>query len=218
MRGIVRDYAERVRRCLLLAVMLVACGPKVDSLTSTGDDDDPSSDTTDDPTSSTSTTTTTTVGPDPTTPTDPPDPDSTSDSGPMVDQCNPPGAAELEVGHGAAGTFAPFADGAAQLVYGEQGGIHIDIGLRAQYLDVSGAFLSDIRGYIDGVEVAVGSGGTFFECLPDQSALVRTGIRLIFELNPADVDQRTVAVEAQYQDTQGVVVEANGSVLVVDPT
>lgn len=183
----------------------------------TTSDDDPSSDTGDDGTATSATTSmmSATDGPDPTTTTMPPATDSSSDSGPLVDRCTPPGDSILEVGHGV-DEFVPFSEGPADLVYGNQGGIHIDIGLRAEYLDVSGPFLSDIRGYIDGVQVATGQRGSFFNCLPDQSGLVRTGVRLIFELNPVDVHNQTVTVEAEYQDTQGVTVNASGSVLVVD--
>jgi hypothetical protein len=55
-------------------------------------------------------------------------------------------------------------------------------------------------------------------CLPSREAQVRTGIRLIFELDPSDVDQQTVEVVAEHQDTAGTSVMAMGSVVVVDPT
>jgi len=144
---------------------------------------------------------------------------STVDTGPLVDMCSPDGSSEptFEVGHGSDG-FAPFSDGPAELVYGDQGGIHIELGMRAQYLDVSGPFLSEVRGYIDGMNVATGQQGTFFKCRPDQTALEREGIRLIFELNPDQVHGQTVMVEAMYQDTRGVTVMASDSVLVLDPT
>jgi hypothetical protein len=145
------------------------------------------------------------------------DPD-TTDTGPLEDHCTPDGSIPtLEVGHGSSG-FAPFSTGPASLVYGDQGGIHIDVGMRAEYLDVSGVFISEVRGYLGGEEVAVGQGGTILACRPDQQALERAGIRLVFDLSPTQVHMQTITVEASFQDTQSTTVMASGEVLVVDPT
>lgn len=135
---------------------------------------------------------------------------------PPVDHCGLDGAPALAIGHGG-GAFSAFDDGPAQLVYGDQGGVHIDVALRAEHLDLSGIFISDIRATLDGAAVAVGNGGGGFACDADTLYLLRDGIRLIFELAPASIHEQTFAVTAELTDSADLVTMAYGEVLVVDP-
>ena len=215
--------------CLVGLVALAGCGPTSGIGTDTdmiiGDDDDDATDGPDDDDDDT------TDGPDDdgddddddddddTTdgPDDDDDDDDATDTGPLEDHCTLEGEPDLAIGHGG-GSFETFGDDAAVLVYGEQGGVHIDVALRAEHTDLSGAFVSDIRGYLDDVQVATGNGGGAFVCDPDTLYLLRDGIRLIFEIPPSQIDNQLFTVTAELTDSTGNLLMTEDAVWVVDPS
>jgi len=153
-----------------------------------------------------------------------PDPDPTEGEdestgeppGPIVDHCTLDGTPDIWVGHGG-GAFVPFDDQVGAIVYGDQGGTHIDIALRAAHMDFSSTFLSQIRGYLDGVQIASGNGGGGFVCDPATLYSLRDGIQLRFDVDPSAVDGQFVLVEAELTDSAGNTAMSSGMVMVVDP-
>lgn len=134
---------------------------------------------------------------------------------PIEDHCTLDGTPAISIGHGG-GVFVPFDEQLASIVYGNQGGTHIDIALRASHMDFSSSFVSQIRGYLDGVHIATGNGGGGFVCDPATLYSLRDGIQLRFELDPSEVDGQLIVVEAELTDSAGNVAVASGVVEVVD--
>jgi hypothetical protein len=131
--------------------------------------------------------------------------------------CDPGPDPAFEVGLGV-DAFHPAADGdVADIVYGPQGGYHLDLALEGSHFDGSQVASGELIGTIDGERVAGAFPWFTFECDPERTAQQVWGIRLIFDAEPAELDGRTVQVDAEVTDARGSSATATRSLLVRDP-
>ncbi len=77
------------------------------------------------------------------------------------------------------------------LVYGPQGGVHVEVALLSTGLDASGAWRVEVEGYQGGEQVAA-TAQTLPEptCRPDGAGAQVAGLRLIFgdQVSPSDLE------------------------------
>ena len=143
------------------------------------------------------------------------DPDAGT-TGAATDPCEAGGPAGVELGHGLT-SFAPFGDEPAELIYGPQGGFHIEIGVRAWGLDDSDVAVARLRGLIDGAEVGSSAPYAMLECTPDGTALEALRLPLIWDTTPEMLHDAVATVELELTDAAGTVVTASGETLIFDP-
>ncbi len=125
----------------------------------------------------------------------------------------------LTVGTGTGG-FESLDDGDLwPLVYGPQGGVHLDVGIRAVDLDLDDLVAGQLEAEVDSRVVASSEPWLDFRCTGD--SLQSWGTRLIFEVDIGDVESeladRDVTVRAELTDRQGTSVSGEG-VFVIDNT
>lgn len=124
---------------------------------------------------------------------------------------------ELELGVGLK-DFRPIGKvGEAELVYGTQGGHHIDLAFLARGLHTRELVTGAGLGFVDGVHVGTMDGWVQFRCDADAGRAEAFGVRLIFDVPPSEIDGRDVEIEAELTDVDGLSASAMGSVRVVDP-
>lgn len=134
--------------------------------------------------------------------------------------CESGDAAELVMGGGLE-EFVPF-EGAPtlDLVYGPQGGVHVEVSLLATGLDAGEPWRTEVQGFQSGVAV-----GASLETLPqptcrdDGNGAEVTGLRLIFEdwVRPGDFDEPIEIVAEATDGNQRVAQARESSVQVVVP-
>lgn len=134
------------------------------------------------------------------------------------DPCKAGSDPTLEVGAGLL-AFTPITDGdEVALVYGPQGGYHIDLAFRTTYLAAEDLVAGTLLGTVDGVPSFSATPWFQLECVDDVQEA--TGVRIFLEVPPEDVVQREVAIDVTINDTRGetltdalVVVPVNDDVL-----
>ncbi len=134
--------------------------------------------------------------------------------------CQASARSTLEIG-GGLDDFVPLDSPASlDLVYGPQGGVHVDVSLLATGLDASEPWRTDVLGFQDDVQVA-SSLQTLPQptCRTDGAGAQVTGLRLIFEnqVRPSDLDD-PIEIIARVTDSLDNVADAVlGEVNVVVP-
>ncbi|MCA9717852.1 MAG: hypothetical protein H6713_00505 [Myxococcales bacterium] len=134
----------------------------------------------------------------------------------FLEACEPGPTPTLEIGGGTA-RFEPWVNDEAVLVYGHQGGYHIDVSLLATRLTREGAIDGVLRGYIDGALRAETSYGGELTCLLSGEGLESAGNLLIWEAEPAELHMRLARIEAELTDAAGTTVSASAEVVIIDP-
>lgn len=140
-----------------------------------------------------------------------PQPTGTPGPAPCTDE-----ATELEIGEGLDGYVPIEAGGPLQLVYGPQGGYHLEIGLSARGLDTSELALGSLTGSIDGVVLATSAPRLDFRCNPATDALESWGTLLVYDAEPSALAGATTEIVASVQDASGLRLEAIQSFTIFD--
>ena len=135
--------------------------------------------------------------------------------------CEPSEAPEsmpsLELGWGAA-RFEALDDSALQLVRGSQGGIHLDLAVRARFLDGASPWAGRLTGHLDGAMAAQSEPSLRMRCNPVEDSLDAWAVRLVWDVEPEDLHGREVDLQAEVTDSSGVSLSVEVSdVLVEDP-
>lgn len=198
---------------LAVAVALLGCG-----CSGGGDDDQPPGPTSDGSTTTMDSTTGAEAEPSST---------ETSESGeetvdattggepPEADACMPGDRPSIEVGHGEV-VFEPFDAHPAELVYGVQGGYHINVGVRGVYTDNTDVSVLRMTGFIDGEELAFSAPYVELRCIEEQQEAVN--LLLIWDTTPDVLHGKTALIRAELTDAAGDVYVAEGEVVIDDPT
>jgi hypothetical protein len=104
------------------------------------------------------------------------------------------------------------------LVYGQQGGFHIDLAVAATELDPTDVVSATLSGSIDGAEVAAGQPWFELTCDDEEQRLEGAGLRLIFfGVVPPDIDGKEVEVTATVRDSRNAEASAVQIYTVIDP-
>jgi len=124
--------------------------------------------------------------------------------------CESAPSTTLELG-GGLDEFVPFDESPTlDLVYGPQGGVHVEVSLLATGLDATASWQTQLSGSQEGTVMAA-TLDTLPQprCREDGSGAVVSGLRLIFEdwVRPGDFDQ-PIEILAEVRDQQGGVAEA----------
>lgn len=130
------------------------------------------------------------------------------------DPCKPGPEPTLELGTGEL-AFAPLSPDPVALVAGVQGGFHVDLAIRATYLEGRELMAGRAVGELDGVVVADGRPWFNLQCTDDVQEA--TGLRLIADVAPEELAGRTLDVSIEVTDSRGVTVSAAGQVPVEGP-
>ena len=131
------------------------------------------------------------------------------------DPCRPGGTPTLEIGLGR-DTYFPAEDGDdGLLVYGPQGGQHVDLAISATHLDPSSTASSTIEGRLNGTVVAAGA--PWFDLTCEQDTQRAWGLRMLLEVPPEQVDGQTIEVDVTVRDAKGTEVSAQRTLHIVDP-
>ena len=116
-----------------------------------------------------------------------------------------PGVACLEIAAGA--DAAPVADGSeVELVFGPQGGWHVEVGMRFLGIDTEGTLLTyEARREEDGAIVSTMRYGITPRRLgTDGDYRLRTGDLVVFDITSADqIADRAITIEARLEDENG---------------
>ncbi len=128
------------------------------------------------------------------------------------DPCRPGPEPTFELGAGA-DRFVPI-DMAAPLplVYGPQGGYHIDLAFRFTHLEGRELLGGTITGRVEGRTAF--DAEPWFTARCEEDALVATGIRLFLREELESVTGRDLTVEARVMDARGITVEARAASVV----
>lgn len=133
------------------------------------------------------------------------------------DPCSAGDAPELEVGKGGL-SFSPMDDGEAiELVHGPQGGYHVEVALRAKWIDASHTLLGHFEGEIDGQVLATAEAWLDFRCNGEAGALDSFGTLLIWDAVPEDLDGRTATIRVEVTDASDRVIAASAETVIEDP-
>lgn len=117
------------------------------------------------------------------------------------DPCKRGSEPTFELGVGAT-TFTQVSDGDdAHLVFGPQGGYHIDLAVKTTYLDLDDLFAGTIEGVVDGSRHFYATPWFAAECIDDTQ--IATGVRMFLETTPEEVIGHTVIVDAEISDIHG---------------
>ena len=121
----------------------------------------------------------------------------------------------VDAGHGEL-RFMEFEDGPAtpvELIHGPQGGYHSTIAVRAQHMKPDHAYVINLVGTIDGVELGGGTPLSEFRCNHRVEAQEFTGGLLIWDAEPEELHAKRATVnihvidpEQQTQSGQPVIV------------
>ena len=104
------------------------------------------------------------------------------------------------------------------LVYGQQGGFHVDLAVAATEFDATDVVSASLSGSLDGVEVAAGQPWFELQCDDTDQRLEGAGLRLVFfGVLPPDLDGQEVEVTATVRDSRNVEASAVQVYTVVDP-
>ncbi len=104
------------------------------------------------------------------------------------------------------------------VVYGQQGGFHVDLAVAATELDGSDVVSATLSGTLDGAEVAAGQPWFELTCDEDDQRLEGAGLRLVFfGVVPPDVDGQEIEVTATVRDSRNAEASAVQTFTVVDP-
>ncbi|MEZ4322027.1 MAG: hypothetical protein R3F61_31435 [Myxococcota bacterium] len=132
--------------------------------------------------------------------------------------CEPGSDPSLDIGYGW-NAFTPAEDGQeVELVYGQQGGFHIELAVATTELDASDLVSASFSGKLDGQVVAEAQPWFSLECDPISNTQQAAGLRLIFwDLLPPDLDGQTIDVSGSVLDARGETASATKSFVVIDP-
>lgn len=140
---------------------------------------------------------------------------STGNEPPEADPCMPGDRPSIEVGHGEV-VFEPFDAHPAELVYGVQGGYHINVGVRGVYTDNTDVSVLRMTGFIDGEELAFSAPYVELRCIEEQQEAVN--LLLIWDTTPDVLHGKTALIRAELTDAAGDIYTAEGEVVIDDPT
>lgn len=109
----------------------------------------------------------------------------------------------MALGEGAE-TYGPLADGdTLDLVFGQQGGYHLELAVETTYLEADDLLAGFLTGTLDGEVVASGQPWFQLDCDATTDTQKATGLRLILEVEPEDVHDQTLDVVAEIGDSTG---------------
>lgn len=131
------------------------------------------------------------------------------------DPCRPGSDPTLEIGLGREQYFRAEDGDEGLLVYGPQGGQHVDLAISATHLDPSTTASAEIEGRLDGTLVAAGS--PWFDLTCEDNSLRASGLRMILEVPPSEVQQQVLDVLVTVRDSAGTEVTAERTLRIVDP-
>lgn len=123
----------------------------------------------------------------------------------------------LELGLGLT-EFQPIeADTVATLVYGSQGGQHLDLAIRATGFDGDTTLTSSIEGRRAGTDVVVAEGTPWLGLECQEEGQIATGLRLIAIAAPFTLADAPLDIAITVTDARGVSATATATVDVLDP-
>ncbi len=93
-----------------------------------------------------------------------------------------------------------------ELIYGPQGGYHVVIAARAQYLDAGDFVAAHLSGTIDGDDVGESWPYIDFRCNAAEGSQDGVGMLLIFNRQPEDLHQQTLEISLEVEDLAGDIV------------
>ena len=142
---------------------------------------------------------------------------------PQADACKPGDNSSLEIGSGETSFEAVSEGSEVILVHGPQGGYHVEVGLRATYIDASQLLAGTIEGTLDGERVAVAKPWLDFRCNPETESLDSWGTQLIYSAGEsdipfADLDEQVTTITATFVDAAGVEHSASTTFTIQDPS
>ncbi len=103
-----------------------------------------------------------------------------------------------------------------ELIYGPQGGYHVVIAARAQYLDAEDFVAADLRGSIGPQEVGRTWPYIDFRCNGAEEVQDGVGMLLVFNAMPEDLHNQTLTIELEITDLAGDVVSDKTKALIWD--
>ena len=123
--------------------------------------------------------------------------------------CGPLDEPTLEVGTGLR-EFVPLQPGEElPLIRGPQGGVHLELSLRATGIDAADLLNGELFGDVNGVRVATVRPWVDFRCNKQVDALDAIGIELVYDADPPDLYGLDTLVTARVTDMVGPQVTAS---------
>ncbi len=124
----------------------------------------------------------------------------------------------LTIGTGETAFEAVSSGDGLELVHGPQGGYHTYIGLAATFLDPSATWLTVITGTLSGEVLAQSDPLLTMRCNGAAGQLQSWGTLLIWDAQPADLDDQPITVAAEITDAAGTTVSTTIELAIDDPT
>lgn len=131
--------------------------------------------------------------------------------------CGPQAEPTLEIGTGLK-EFLPLQDGdPLPLIRGSQGGVHLELALRARGIDAGDLLGGEFQGSIDGENLATARPWVDFRCNKKVDTLDAWGFILVYEVDPPDVYGLNTLVTARVTDLLGTSVETSINLQITEP-
>jgi len=135
------------------------------------------------------------------------------------DPCSPGSDPTVELGYGAT-DYQPAEPGqVVDLIYGQQGGFHLELAVATTRLQGDELVSAVLSGSIDGEPVAAAQPWLELSCDPESRTQQAAGVRLILlpDVLPPDVDGQPLDVEVTVRDARGETASTTGQFVVNDP-
>jgi len=139
------------------------------------------------------------------------------DTGEPGDPCEAGQRKEVVIGQGELSFDAIESEtDTVELIYGPQGGYHVVIAARAQYLDAADFVAATLSGTISGQEVGQTWPYIDFRCNAAEAAQDGVGMLLVFTTEPEELHDRILQVQLEVTDLAGDVVRDKRSMTIWD--
>ena len=137
-------------------------------------------------------------------------------TGCVPEDCRPGDSPTLTIGTGVDAFVALPEPPTLDLIYGPQGGVHVDIALRATQLDATDLWTVDLRGLVNGVVRGDVRPQVEARCTVEAEALDVVGLRLVWhdDVTPADL-MEPVDVLVELTDSAGWVISASADAVAI---
>ena len=104
--------------------------------------------------------------------------------------------------------------GSFPLIYGPQGGYHLEIGLFASGIAADELLSGEVRGYVDGEEMASAFPRLDLRCV--RTGRESYGTLLVYNALPDDLDGKETRITVSITTSDGTVVSTEGTYLIDD--